>query len=51
MNDNLKERAKEILDRYHGLDLESVTPLSALEKLAKVAEEMADVITDFVWDE
>lgn len=49
--DTLKERAKEILEEYHSLDLERMPVADALQELALVAENMADIITDFVYDE
>lgn len=46
-----KEFAKKVLEEYHSLDLENVTILTAMENLSRVAEDMADIITDFVYDE
>lgn len=45
------ERAKEILNQYHNLDLERMAVADALAELAEVAENMADVLTDIVYSE
>lgn len=46
-----EEIAKDVLIEYHSLNLENMAVADALDKLSLIAEKMADVLTDLVYDE
>lgn len=49
----MEERAKEILDKYYELSsrIDKMAVADALEQLKSVAEDLVDVVTDFVYSE
>ena len=49
----MEERAKEILDKYFELSsrIDKMAVADALEQLKSVAEDLVDVVTDFVYSE